>query len=249
MDSGLLMLTAILAASSNDNQCYNISYMKKNLIKYSLVFSIAFLFPQLIQAQGTVYLSNLAQASTGGVTVGSNSWFAAEFRTGTNTGGYLLNSVQLGMTDASGSPNGFTVLIYSAISIATTLPGSSLGTLNGSLSPATAGVFTYTPVANLTLSRQTDYFIVLTAATAIANGAYGLSLSGIDSYNPSGNWRVIQGLFSGVYGSSNGSAWNSLAGTYPQFAIDATAIPEPGVLSLFALGSLGLLWRLKAKIA
>ena len=121
--------------------------------------------------------------------------------------------------------------------------------MNGSLSPATAGVFTYTPVANLTLSRQTDYFIVLTAATAIANGAYGLSLSGIDSYNPSGNWRVIQGLFSGVYGSSNGSAWNSLAGTYPQFAIDATAIPEPGVLSLFALGSLGLLWRLKAKIA
>jgi hypothetical protein len=60
----------------------------------------------------TAYLSNLGQSSTGSLAVGSDSWLAASFGTGTNEGGYELNSIQLAMTDASGNPSGFTVMIY-----------------------------------------------------------------------------------------------------------------------------------------
>jgi hypothetical protein len=45
---------------------------------------------------------------SGSPSVASDSWLAAEFGTGTDASGYVLNSVQLGMTDASGNPSGFT---------------------------------------------------------------------------------------------------------------------------------------------
>jgi hypothetical protein len=204
--------------------------------------AVALLTPQIIQAQGTItYLSNLGQASTGGNSVGSDSWLAAGFETGNNASGYSLNSIQLGMTDASGNPNGFTVMLYNRVFGAPLPgPGSRLVTLNGSLNPVTADTYTYTPVSNLTLSPNNVYFIVLTAGTAIANGAYEWSVAGANSYNPSDGWSN-QG---GVWTSSNGSisSWNSTA-SFPQFAINATAVPEPGVLSLLGLGSLGFLWH------
>jgi hypothetical protein len=85
------------------------------------------------------------------------------------------------MADASGNPSGFTVMLYSAIGNLAVLPGSSLGTLSGSTDPATGGIYTYTAPSNLTLSSTTLYFIVLTAGTAVANGAYTWSES---SYPP-----------------------------------------------------------------
>jgi hypothetical protein len=211
-----------------------------------MMFVVSVLAPQITQAQGTIYLSNLGQPSAGSMAVGSNSWLAAGFQTGRNPGGYVLNSVQLGMVDASGNPSDFTVMIYGehngppppAIQ-----PVSSLGTLNGSTDPATGGIFTYTPASDLTLSPGI-YFIVLTAGTAVANGAYEWSLAVANSYNPSGGWSSL----GGVWTSSDGSFWNVPIAGYPQFAINATPIPEPGVLSMFGLGGLFIAWlRPKAK--
>jgi hypothetical protein len=197
------------------------------------------LAPQIAEAQGTItYLSNLGQSSAGSLAVGSDSWLAALFFTGNNTGGYDLNSVQLGMMDATGNPNDFTVMLYSAISGAAILPGSNLGSLSGSAAPTTAGTYTYTAPANLALSPNSAYFIVLTAGTTVANGACKWSIAGTDSYNPIGGWAVIQGVSSGVYSSSSGSSWNSLSGDYPQFAVNASAVPEPGVAGLLGLGGL-----------
>jgi hypothetical protein len=172
--------------------------------------------------------------------VGSDSWLAADFFTGTNASGYTLNSVQLAMTVASGTPSGFTVMLYSEVGITGVFPGSSLGTLDGSLNPTTAGVYTYTPASNLTLSPSTDYFIVLTAGTTVANGAYGWSVTSTSShgYN-SYNWDG-ETLFAN---SSDGLKWNYNLSTYGQFAINATAIPEPGVLGLFGFGGLAFLWH------
>ena len=191
------------------------------------------------------YLSSLSQASTGTPSVGSNSWLAAQIFTGTNALGYSLDSIQLGMADASGNPSNFTVMLYSAISGGATLPGSNLGTLNGSLNPTAAGIYTFTPASDLTLSPHTTYFIMLTAETTVANGAYSWSESTFPP-NSSSDW----GTGNGVLHSSNGtSGWSPTPYLgIGQFAINATATPEPGILGLFGLGGLAFLWqRWKAK--
>jgi len=196
---------------------------------------------QVIQAQGTMtYLSNLGQSSTGSLAAGSDSWLAAGFQTGTNNGGYVLNSIQLAMNAASGNPTGFKVMLYADGVIAGgVIPGNSLGTLSGSLDPVASGTYTFTPAANLTLSRFTPYFIVLTAVTAISDGAYNWRLAGVNAYNPSGGW----GTLAAYWTSSNGSSWPGPTPGYPQFAINAAAVPEPGVSSLLALGGCFFVWR------
>jgi hypothetical protein len=158
----------------------------KNLIIGSVIALASILAPQILKAQGTTFLSNLGQPSDGSNAVGSDSWLAALFFTGTNSSGYMLGSLQLAITDASGNPSGFTAMLYSALIGGGTFPGSSLGTLDGSLNPTTAGIYTFTPASNLTLSAETPYFIVLTAGTAVANGAYGWGYANTSTYNPSG---------------------------------------------------------------
>jgi len=201
---------------------------------------------RIIQAQGTVtYLSNLGQSSVGSVSLGTNFWLALGFHTGTNAGGYMLNSVQLAMAAASGNPSGFLAMVYgrNPSNSAADLPGSSIGGLSGSVNPITTDIFTYTSASNVTLSAGTYYFVVLTAASTIANGAYNWSLSSSNFYNPSGHWSIIGGASTDFLSSNNGSSWNSIPFAFPQLAISATAIPEPGVLSLLGLGGLALLWK------
>jgi hypothetical protein len=226
----------------------------KHIFKGIIILVVAMLAPQVTSAQGTItYVSNLGQTSTSSDAVGSDSWWAAGFFTGTNPSGYSLNSMQLGMVDASGNPSGFAVMLYSATLINPNHPGnyspvSNLGTLNGSLSPTTSGIYVYTPTANLTLLPNTGYFIVLTAATAMANGVFDWSTTSTLSFVggppggiPNRGWQAPLG-FAGVdiYQSSDGSQWNLRATAYgvPQFAINATAVPEPRSEILFGLGAL-----------
>jgi hypothetical protein len=216
----------------------------KTLIKCLVTGMFGLFGPDVGNAQGTItYLSNLGQTSAGSSPVGSDSWLAASFGTGSNAGGYLLNSVQLGMMNASGNPSGFTVMIYSASGHLDILPGSSLGTLAGSSDPAAGDIYNYTASPNFTLLPNTAYFIVLTDATTVAGGAYNWSYSSTFSYNPNGGWEAPL-IFGAVfnYQSNDGSDWN-LSGGYPQFAINATPAPEPGVISLFALGGLLVAFR------
>ena len=200
------------------------------------MFVVGLLTQRVTQAQGTLtYLSNLGQPSSGSDIVGSNSWLFTTFRVGTNPNGYVLNSIQLEMTDASGTPSGFTVMLYGqANNPFGGFIGSSLGTLSGSTNPSTAGIYTYTDDSNLILSPHATYYIVLTAGTAVANGAYDWSLAGANSYNPSDGWNSLGG---DLQTSSNGSSWSSPASYDPQYAINATAIPEPSPSWLVLLGS------------
>jgi hypothetical protein len=211
------------------------SSMKTTII----MFVAGLLTQQIVQGQGTTYLSSLSPNSTGNVLVGSDSWLAAGFRTGPNPDGYLLDSVQLGMADATGNPSGFAAMLYSSTTVVGAFPKSSLGTLTGSLNPTTAGIYTYTPTSTLTLSPSTFYFVVLTGDTPVANGAYSWSES---AYPPSVNDWVA---FNGVMQSANGtSPWQSTPYLgMAQFQINATLVPEPGVLTLFALGGVFFLCR------
>jgi hypothetical protein len=211
--------------------------MKKTILNGVITIAVVLLSSQFVQAQGTMtYLSNVDQASVGSLSVGSDSWVAAMFRTGTNPSGYLLDSIQLALADATGNPSGFTAMLYSSTGgVAGPVPNYNLDTLSGSLNPVTGGIFTYTPTSTLTLSPNTRYFIVLTSGTTIATGAYEWNYMDANSYNPGDGWSV-----GGVLISSGG---RTLLPDYPQFSIDATPIPEPGVLALSGLGGLLILWH------
>ena len=204
--------------------------------------------PQITAAQGTTYLTNLGQASNGSLAVGNDGWLAIPFLTGNNSSGYSLDSVQLAMTDASGNPSDFTVMLDVAFNLIS--PGSSLGTLNGSLNPATGGIYTYTPDSNITLLAGRQYFIVLTAGTAVGTGAYDLSTAGKSSYNRIGNWA--EGNFAGgtLSTSIDGQNWNEAEIIFPQFAIYATPVPEPSTEMLLSFGGILLLgfgrWKAKS---
>jgi hypothetical protein len=224
--------------------------MIKTIISGIIASVFGLLASQALQAQGTIYLSNLDQPSVGSLGVGSNSWAAAIFVVGNNPGGYVLNSVELAMNDAVGNPSGLQAMIYSSGGGGYSPPKTYVGTLNGSLDPVNAGMYSFTPAAPITLLKGGGYSIVLTSGTAVADGAYEWSYGSANSYNPSGGWFTLLGNSAGAWIYSNGSipSWVRNGSAFPQFAVEATAVPEPGVVSLIVLGGLHLVWhRRRAK--
>ena len=211
----------------------------KKAASFGAILASGLLAAQIAPAQGTIYLSNFGETPVGSRGVGSDSWLAQYFTTGTNSTGYVLNSVQLLMNAAVGAPSGFAVAIYS--SPGNRAPGLNLGSLTGS-DPAAGGLFTFTS-SGLELSRSTFYFVVVTAATPIAQAAYQWSAA--DSFGqsfvaPGDPWTIPDAYYS----SANGSSWtfNGRQNIF-QFAIDANPnpAPEPGASILLVVGSLWLL--------
>ena len=150
----------------------------------------------------------------------------------------MLDSIQLAMTPGSGAPNDFSVMIYSLGGFGFAAPGSFLATLTGSTDPVTGGDFTYSS-SGLPLQASRTYFIVLTAGTSVANGAYAWSLENTSPPVYSGGWPSDFCHET----SSDGMSWNGTAGV-PQYSITATAVPEPETLYLLGLpGLLFFAWR------
>jgi hypothetical protein len=140
--------------------------MKKTTL--ILFASVSLLLTDMAQAQSTLYISNLGQTPTGSAAIGSDSWIAQGFGTGSDAGGYILNSVQLLMDGASGDPNGFTISIYNKSGNS---PQDNLGNLVGS-DPLAGGIYSYT-ASDIILSPSTAYYIVITAAMPIAQLGFG----------------------------------------------------------------------------
>jgi hypothetical protein len=227
----------LLAAQDRAGQIICLHWKRVRLKPTILFFALALglLRPHMMPAQGTIYLSNLGESSAGSSAVGSDQWIATRFNTGTNSGGYFLNSIQLLIASASGSPSGFSVFLYD-INLARQ-PGTSLGGLSGS-DPAAPGIFTYS-TSGITLPPFGSYFIVVTSATAVANGSYLWSRAATSIYNPVGQWTA----FGNSYTSSDGSQWTRFDSPY-QFAVYATVVPEPAIFALAGLSLVGLsFWR------
>ena len=206
--------------------------------------------PLAAQAQGTIYLSNLGQPSVGSAAVASDAWIAQLFITGTNSNGYTLNSIQLLTGGATGSPSGFSVMIYNSspshppFNPSSTAPVNSLGSLSGP-DPSVGGVFAYR-ASGITLSPGTLYFVVLAAATPVSQGSYVWQhADNTIILNPTDPWQ----LHDIYYGSSDGSSWSlHLRQGVFQLALDATAVPEPATYVLAGLGLICLnFWRRKIR--
>jgi hypothetical protein len=205
--------------------------MTTKTIPCLIISGIAFIFVPQSPAQGT-FVSNIGATSVGNVAVGSDSWLAQSFLTGTNVGGYSINSVQVLMGTAGGNPNGFAISIFSASSSPLQLPQNNLGNLLGP-APLTSGVYSYS-ASSLNLSPSTVYYVVATAASQVALGTYNWSATH-DPALQNGGWSV------GSYGVSlDGQSWTPTRVNALQFAINATAIPEPSSLALLGLGGLCL---------
>jgi hypothetical protein len=183
--------------------------------------------PQAVPGQGTLYVSNLGKTSTGSGAVGSDAWIAQMFLTGTEPNGYILNSVQLLMNPASGSPSNLSVSVYNNTGSG---PGVSLGSLTGP-DPAGGGVFTYS-TSGITLASRSGYCLVLTSGSPVADGAYQWSAT--TQLTSSNGWIIVDGHFT----STNGSTWSPLPIRVKTFqvALFGTAVPEPGATALLVLG-------------
>jgi hypothetical protein len=153
--------------------------------------------------------------------IGSVSFGGTSFDTGSNPDGYILNSIQLEMADASGNPSDFALTLY-VISNPFSGFETSLGALNGSTDPSAAGIYTYTAPSNLMLSPNTQYVF---KGTAMGSGAFQWSMTDTASSNAGGGW------------SGSGFGNFSIATEFPQYAITATAVPEPSSSWLLLLGS------------
>jgi len=207
------------------------NYMKK-LFFTTILFIVSWGRIPVVEAQGTLYVSNTGQTSAGSIPVGSNAWIGGMFFTGNAVGGYSFDSIQLLMGGALGSPSNFAVMLYS---YNMRFPGSSLGSLNGSSDPAAGGVFSYSS-SGIVLSPSTPYWIVAKSATATANGSYNWSFANTTDYSSAGTWQMNFDI--GYYASSIDSLAWTIHGVYPlQFAVYATPIPEPSAISLLLLAS------------
>jgi hypothetical protein len=208
--------------------------MKKNMIDGGI--ALAFLLaPQILQAQGTMYLSNLSDAPVGVLPIGSDSWLGLPFIVGRNPTGYTLNSFQFSMADASGVPDDLSVTLFQGRLNSGVLSGTTIGSLEGSLSPVSGGIYSYTPSSTITLTPGNLYAVILTAGTSISAGAFNMNnADAIDA--ESTGW--VGSDFAGVtiWTSSNGSLWGGNASDAPQYAVYATAVPEPSAWAVFLFG-------------
>ncbi len=207
--------------------------MQKIIISFIAILGIW--LPQLSPAQGTIYLSNMGQPQTSNGVVASDSWIAQRFQTGPDLNGYTLNSVQLLMAQASGGASGFSATLYTSVN---GLPGTMLAGFSG-LDPSMPGIYTYA-ASSISLSPSTAYYVVFTAATPMAQGSYHWNRASSASYIASDGWSLAP--FS--VGSADGSDWLVYRLSLHQFAVDATAVPEPATTALMSLGLAALsFWR------
>jgi hypothetical protein len=191
------------------------------------------------RAQGT-FLSNLGQTSSSSLSVADDSWVAASFLAGTNSGGYMLNSIQLFMSASIGTSTGFTVSVND--NVGGGIPGGSIGGLTES-DPQTAGVFSYSS-PGIFLQPATQYHIVVSSGTVTNQGAFKWRISNSSSFTATDGWSLNSSY---LISFDHGTPWGGGNRSPMQFAINATAIPEPSSLALLGLGGLCLASRLKRR--
>jgi PEP-CTERM motif len=197
-----------------------------------------------LPAEAVTYLSNTGVPNEGGYGIGT-SWLAQSFQTGTNSGGYSLNSITLVMGGTIGSPTGFALAVYSNSG---GNPNAILEVLAGNNDPQVYdGLYSYIS-PNLLLQPTSTYWLVTSAIT----GYYVWSSTHLQNYASTDGWYIDTiGYSWAVYDPARRTWAANPASTYGtmKFVLDATPVPEPGSGALVALGltCLGCIgWRRSA---
>jgi hypothetical protein len=206
-----------------------------------LVLCVFFSLGGLLHAQSSA-ISNLDQPAGSNIAVGKTPEF--NFSTGfsftTGSVNTTLAGITLSMfTASSESAAGFSVAIYNGIG--TTGPTGLFGTLSGSTTPVTTGLYSYT-TPGLSLLADTTYWIVATAPTTPTNTHFRI-LSTTSTAEDAGGfvgWSIGDSRW---LTNNGGASWfNTTTGQLPFFSVQLMSVPEPSTFALLATGVLVAAW-------
>ena len=159
-----------------------------------------------LQAQSKILVSNLGQ----GIGALHSSFVevdvAQAFTTGSNSAGYTLKSVELGIISAWDNATTLTVSIHSNSSGA---PGASLGTLSNPASLATGMVHAFTHTRGIALAASTTYFVVIDRVGANPGPLLSINNTASDAQDPgrASGWSIGNGSLERAWNSSG--SWTS----------------------------------------
>jgi hypothetical protein len=215
--------------------------MKPKINSNLLLVLIGLTFTTAVFGQGTtVYVSGVNKPSDSFGNVASDSWLAQRFGTGTYSNGYLVTSVQLQLTNATGNPNGLVVSIYSQNGNLPGFPGSLLAPLTGDSNPLTSGIYSYS-AANVVLAPNLLYFLVVTSSQPLSAGSFRWQTIAF------GSQFDMDGLVVGLPARSvDGMVWERSSTGIFQFSLTAMTVPEPtGSMLMLAAAILSVRQRRK----
>ena len=135
-------------------------------------------------AQADTLVSNIGK-STSGSSAASDSDLAQAFTTGSGTGGYNLESVELDVSSFSGTTSDISVSINSG----GTNPGSEVFALTnpGTIS---SGVRTFTAPANTILAANTTYYVVISSTDSATTLRLNRTSSDNEDAGAANGWTI-----------------------------------------------------------
>ena len=137
-------------------------------------------------------VSNIGQSSTSTESVGTTQGFnyprAQAFSTGTDSSGYVLDSVELYIGNTPDTPDDFSVAIHRASGIN---PGTKLFDLSNPATFSANSVNTFTAPANTRLDSQTTYFVVVDYDSPATEGTtIGATTADAEDSTKADGWSI-----------------------------------------------------------
>ena len=160
--------------------------------------------PGEAQAQTvTTFISNTGQPD-GSVTTLSSNYFAQQFQTGSNAGGYTLSEIVVSLATASSTfTPAFAIHRTTTDSSSREVPGTEVVGLTGSVTAP--DLQSFTPDSATTLSASTKYFVVFKGTSSGTNPILQQASSGTVDPGFATGWEIPVGVLNST---DSGSTWS-----------------------------------------